>query len=258
MRLDLMLFPLYRGLVRQPNEPGFLVIGAQKAGTTWLHEVLTTLPDVYVPEAKELHFFDRGFDWTVLRYLSHFRAEGVQGDMTPDYSVLDKRIVRKISELFPDLKVIFLVRDPLERAWSATRMELAAQEVRNPAEVPEEEMLLCLLSDRTISRSNYAATLHTWLAFFPRNQFLLLDFDEVAHDPRRLVKQVVEFIGAEPAEVSDDRLAQKVLEGEQYAIPKRVLLEVEPVYERIRQDARRAFEELGFHVNWPSTSQTYN
>jgi hypothetical protein len=66
MRCDLVMFPLYRGFVKQTGKPDFLVIGAQKAGTTWLHHILSSFQDVYVPEAKELHFFDRGFDWTLL------------------------------------------------------------------------------------------------------------------------------------------------------------------------------------------------
>jgi hypothetical protein len=255
MRCDLVMFPIYRGLVKKPNKPDFLVIGAQKAGTTWLHHILSSLPGVYVPEAKELHFFDRGFDWTVLRYLRHFRAEGFQGDMTPDYSTLDPATVMKIRRLFPDLKIIFIVREPLERAWSATRMELASQVGRNPSEVREEEMRLCLLSNRTISRSDYAATLDAWLAAFPQGQFLLLDYEKISDDPRSLIKQVVEFVGIEPTELDDDIISQRILEGEKFEIPERVLSAVEPVYERLRQDANRAFKRVGFSVAWRSSSQ---
>jgi hypothetical protein len=250
MRFDLAIFPLYRGLVREPGKPDFIVIGAQKAGTTWLHHVLSSLPGVSVPAGKELHYFDRGFDWTVLRYLRHFQGDGIQGEITPDYSALGSFTVRQIRRILPEVKIILIVREPLERAWSAARMELGLEESREVSEVPESEMLMCLRSARTIRRTDYASIVKTWLSVFPQDQFLLLDYESISVAPKCLIGKIADFIGVEFTDVDESTLSQRVFEGNSSKIPDRVRLLVEPAYARLRRDANQTFERVGFRVHW--------
>jgi len=108
----------------------FLCIGAQKAGTTWLHENLSRIPQFSLPTSrKELHFWDwnrcKGLGWYSRQFSSSNTSPKQKfGEITPCYAVLDEHSIAEIKSLFPRAKLIFIARDLVERAWSALLMEL--------------------------------------------------------------------------------------------------------------------------------------
>ena len=100
--------------------PEFLCIGTQKGGTTTLHEILRRHDELYLPKQKELHYFSeeycRGLEW----YRSHFqdaREDQVCGEITP-YYMFHKEAASRIKEVLPSVKILVLLRDPVERALS--------------------------------------------------------------------------------------------------------------------------------------------
>ena len=106
--------------------PSFLGIGVQRSATTWVHNCLKEHPGVYVPEEKELRFFDenyeRGFAW----YEKYFEtsSEGqVVGEITPNYFNVPDALAR-ISEHLPEVKLFVIFREPVSRARSAYRLLL--------------------------------------------------------------------------------------------------------------------------------------
>ena len=135
--------------------PDFLCVGVHKGGTTWLYQQLDSHPDFWMPPLKELHYFDqlsrvqrpsssRCRDERDLRFLENinrlsakpymdlehyarlFEPKGslLSGDISPNYSTLSNKVIRRIVGYFPKLKVIFLARDPVERVWSHLSMEV--------------------------------------------------------------------------------------------------------------------------------------
>jgi len=106
--------------------PDFICIGAQKAGTAWLYENLRVHPDIYMSKKKELHFFDINFYRSLGFYSSWFEegADKMKGEITPAYSNLPKRRIVFIRKIMPNLKLILILRNPIDRAWSAARMGL--------------------------------------------------------------------------------------------------------------------------------------
>lgn len=147
-------------------------IGAQKAGTTWVHRMLSDHPDVVFPPLKETHIFsgrfvpslrpllDRSIDevrriaerlggeteagQSTRRWLEQYEraAEGdddayrrlfrdiggrVSGDFTPAYALLPTAGFRHVLSLFPDARILFLMRDPADRIWSQVAMDHARQ-----------------------------------------------------------------------------------------------------------------------------------
>jgi hypothetical protein len=112
----------------------FLVIGAQKAGTSWLHTMLSKHPQLRLPECKELHFWDwnrsKGLRWYSQQFISskNLTEDGSSqvflGEITPCYAVLKDHHIQEIKTLFPKVKIIFVARDLADRAWSALCMEL--------------------------------------------------------------------------------------------------------------------------------------
>ena len=98
----------------------FIGLGAQKAGTSWVYACLYEHPEIHAP-IKELHFFSRdrfskGKDW----YESHFshRKEGQKvGEFSTSY-LYSKETPERIKELYPEVKLIAIVRNPVTRAYS--------------------------------------------------------------------------------------------------------------------------------------------
>ena len=108
--------------------PDFLGIGAQKAGTTWLYENLRRHPQMYLPNTKEIHYFDWYFYKSIHWYCKHFMAvekNKLKGEITPCYSTLSENKIKLIHKINPQLKIILILRNPIERAWSQAVMNLA-------------------------------------------------------------------------------------------------------------------------------------
>ena len=174
-------FPSFHHNIRKSKEEAsfelsFLIIGAQKAGTTWLHTLLHKCSHLALPHStKEVHFWDwhhrNGFDWYVQQFVhprKHYRQqhsskrwmgsntmmtsktkleggdknkdnninndvidvsndELLYGEVTPCYIVLPVATIAEIHKCFPNVKLIFIARNLVDRAWSAMVMELRDQ-----------------------------------------------------------------------------------------------------------------------------------
>lgn len=176
--------------------PDFLGIGAQKAGTTWLYENLRSHPDLFLPEDKELHYFDWNYNNLLWSYTKHFRAAGdrTKGEITPGYSILPVERIRDIHAFRPDLKLIFLMRNPIERAWSQARMNLVRFTDRAFEDVPDAEFYDHFEDPRSVKRGDYLQILSNWTTVFPENQIHIDFFERVAEDPRGLLRDVFRFL----------------------------------------------------------------
>ncbi len=227
--------------------PDFLIIGAQKAGTTWLHRNLLVHPQVWMPKEKELHYFDekiwakssiksklrgnkpmdqrwrrqarrqlnrykkkfslRDIAWD-LRYFfmppndewyaSLFKqGRGkITGEATPDYSILDKEIIAHVHQLMPETKIIFLMRNPIERAWSQVLMGLRGQSLEA---VPDEEFYRHLDNKRSWLFTDYLRTLENWGSFYPEDQIFVGFLEDIHFYPNRLLERLYRFLGADPS-----------------------------------------------------------
>lgn len=266
--------------------PDFLGIGAMKAGTTWLFEVLSRHPGLWLPHVKEVHYFDREFmnpnprfwdrlagqtatgrGWRMsfrkkfLRapdgrfrvrkyfgwdrhyyfgrpddrwYARLFQAKGprLAGDITPGYGPLEEGRIRHIQGLMPSAKIIFLLRHPAERAWSQARMVAHQRLNRRDLDLEDTDQVLEFLRAPYVRMHGfYAANLERWEKFYPRENFFIGFFEEIAGDPRGLCRRIFRFLGIEDSEAylpEPDK--PKVNEGENYRMPARVYRELMEMY----------------------------
>lgn len=195
-RTERALYRLFPGAAKRLTLPDFLGIGAQKAGTTWLAESLRRHPGVFVSERKELHWFDNKWDRPLREYARHFAdADGrVKGEITPAYGVLPPERIRFVRTVMPDVRLVLLLRNPVERAWSHALMDLGARRGRRPEEIQADEVISFLEQEHAARRSDYLAILDAWLDVFPEEQLLVGFFDEVQHHPRELLERVFQHI----------------------------------------------------------------
>jgi hypothetical protein len=215
--------------------PDFLIIGAQRAGTTWLHRVLRQHPSLWLAPVKELHYFDKldtirtcldpkerrrlGFRrlWSLdpweLRFWLGKRDDAwyarlfddaqrkglIAGEITPAYAILGEDVFRRIKSMNGEVKLIFIMRDPLDRAWSAVNNALRKGQVNGAFTV--EKAVARARSSGTNARSAYAKTIQTLEAVFRPSQLHYCFFDDLRDRPERLVTEIVSFLGATPGEV---------------------------------------------------------
>ena len=180
--------------------PNFLVIGAPRSGTTWVEKNLREHPEVFLPKQKELHFFDTHYGEGMGYYEAHFEKWDGQkaiGEATPDYlhgeySKYD--VPALIKKHLPEVKLIASLRNPVERAYSRFWNSKAHYE-RNIGMSFEEK-----LKDRPefIREGMYFDQLQRYYALFPRENILVLLFDDLVENPRSFMRQIYEFIGVEP------------------------------------------------------------
>lgn len=225
--------------------PDFLGIGAQKAGTSWLHANLAQHPRVRFPGGKELHFWDREHARGMAWYRTCFSgaAPGVlQGDITPAYAILSAELVAEIAREFPGLRLYLLLRDPVERAWSSARMALARAEME-PDEASDAWYLDHFRSRGSRARGDYATVLDRWLAVFPRDALLVLRHERIAAEPDAVARAACAHLGLDPAPLlaeSNAWLRARVREGERAELRPALRAALEDLY---AEPLRRLREE---------------
>lgn len=195
----------------------FLGIGAQKAGTTWLYAQLAKHPEVSFPGGKEVHFWNKQYHHGIPWYQSLFAiADGRKhGDITPAYGFLEMEKIKQIKELYPDLRLIYMVRNPFERAWSGALMALRRAEMQLD-EASDQWFIDHFRSRGSLARGDYQACIRNWRSVFGEEAILILKFEDMQVKPLEMLLQVAGHlsIGAERfCRIPDDELHERHNEG---------------------------------------------
>ena len=187
------------GAMRPRGLPAFLGIGAQKSGTTWLHARLREHPSIFLPEEKELHYFDWNFHRPLAGYAADFRDAGerLAGEITPGYAILPDDRIDFIARVMPDVRVIYLMRDPVERAWSQVVMNVVEIGGEDPAAIDDASWLRRLDDAQVRRRGDHAAVLDAWSRRVPRDRIMVGWFEEIVEAPTELLARIHEFLGVE-------------------------------------------------------------
>lgn len=188
------------GAARPPRLPDFLGIGAQKSGTTWLHTQLKAHPDLFLPEEKEVHYFDWHFHEPLGSYGRRFEPAGdrIAGEITPGYAILPPERIRFVARIMPSVRLVYLLRDPVERAWSQVVMNAIELDGEDAAAVPDETWIERLSEPRVRRRGDHLAVLEAWGRFIPEDRICLGFFEEIAESPAELLARVHRFLGVTP------------------------------------------------------------
>lgn len=212
-----------------PSTLHFVGIGAQKAGTTWLYERLREHPQLSFPAGKEVHFWDmylpRGLAW--YRSLFAVRDGKLHGEITPRYAILPPEIIQACHAEFPHLKIIYTMRNPIDRAWSAAKMTLQKQG-RSVEGASHAWFLEEVMRHDSLARGDYETCIKAWMRFFPRNSLLLLRFEELVESPQTYLSKCLTHLEVENSPRLDShRLfepARKGLAGEMPAALRSALI----------------------------------
>ncbi|WP_347710932.1 sulfotransferase domain-containing protein [Salinibacter sp.] len=143
----------------------------------------------------------RGLEW----YLGYFEEDGeaevqARGEISPNYAVMRRPEIQLTHDLFPHLKIILLVRHPVERMWSALRRHWTYSYLDDVAEIGKDESSMLDYADQRLADAfgDYRTIYENWSSVFDDEKILLLRFDQIKTEPDRTVAQVLEFLGVDP------------------------------------------------------------
>lgn len=162
------------------------------------------------------YFSDYSDEW----YKSIFNLfEGVKGEITPSYSMLSKEDISRMYAMAPDAKLVFMLRNPIDRAWSHFRHIKKRIKGFTLDGVEEQEIIDFMKSEGQELRSNYIRTLENFTSVFPKEQILIGFYDAIIEAPEQLLQEVIQFITLESesaeefknSESEDDGATKKVV-----------------------------------------------
>lgn len=211
--------------------PSFICIGAQKAGTTSLQDILQQHPDIYLSPIKEIKYFHRdehyskGIEW----YSQHFKEalpHQIIGDITPDYILYANTAERIATDLGRDIKIIAILRNPVDRTFSQFNFHRAAKVekesdfnkiIKNypPIDYENNTFINWFTPSYYIERSLYYHQLKRYFDIFPKENIHIAIFEELfgnQHDVE--INKLYAFLGLEKP------LTQSIIHSHSTRVPK--------------------------------------
>lgn len=257
--------------------PDFVVIGGQRCGSTSLHAALDRHPGILTARVKEAHYFDRHHTLGERWYRAHFplglsgalgeRRHGVRplvGESTPHY-LFHPAVPERLQAMVPNAKLICIIRDPVNRAYSHYQHEFA----RGHESLSFEQALAAepdrLAGERErlerdpgyrshayahhsyAARGRYAEQLERWFALFPRPQILILQSERMWRDPVALMAEVERFLG-----ISERGLGSKFEHRQGRRYPPMADDTRRGLARQFEQPNERLYELLGERFDWLS------
>ncbi|MEM9546794.1 MAG: sulfotransferase [Bacteroidota bacterium] len=193
----------------QNAKVNFLIVGAQKAGTTALFEGLRNHSEIYMPEVKELHFFDNDdffskpdVDYSI--YVSPFNFNSrvkLYGEVTPSY-MFWAPCMKRIWRYNKDMKLIAVLRNPITRAFSHWNMQVE----RN---IEKHDFYYCIQNESArlknatpldirrysyVERGLYAEQIERMLHFFDKKQILFIKYEAFLENQETTIEQILTFL----------------------------------------------------------------
>lgn len=200
--------------------PNLLVIGAQKAGTTTIWHALDRHPDVFMSPKRETgffyhdHLYNGGAPIYELNFFNQWDGQPICGEKTPEYLLHPKVPARIHSTLGSDIKLIAVLRNPAERAFSGYRHNLmmfreslSFEDALNaePERISRNPAALGRFG--YLARGYYARHLNAYLSLFERRNILILFFEDLMADQIAEFNKVYEFLGID-SQASDDEISE--------------------------------------------------
>jgi hypothetical protein len=182
--------------------PTFFLRGAPKAGTTSLYEYCAEHPEVCMSRPKETGFFfenyEKGIDWFSETHFSHYQGEEAIGEASAG-NMMHREVAPRIREHCPEARLIFVLRDPVERVWSHYRFDI------NVGLLPPTTDFSELIRDESsewreimIELGMYRDHLANYVEYFDREQMRIFLFRDFIEDTEDVVRRLFDFIGADP------------------------------------------------------------
>jgi len=242
--------------------PDFLIIGAQKSATTSLLSYIGCHSRVRLGDKKTAHFFDLNFHKGAGWYASHFPRirpwllpailsgepadrNWLTGESCPSYMFLPE-VPQRVFQLLPDVKLIVILRNPVDRLISQYQHERRKKRAGEDFEEyiapslavdwPPKGDTQSLRQRCAVPRGFYADQLRHWQTFFPTHQFLVLSFDDLVKNSATTLNSVFEFLGLEAQEIDTSQVLNSSTGSRPPAVSPELRSQLETLYRQKNKD----------------------
>ncbi len=182
--------------------PNFLLIGPGRAGSSWVYRNLRLHPDVFIPKQKSTKYFtenySKGDDW----YKDFFKQSShvAVGEASVRY-LASEAVPERIHKLIPDVKLIAVLRQPVEKAYSMyNRAQALAEDGSLTSTISFEDKFK--ISPKYVDNGMYARHIKRYYKFFPKENIKILFFDDLKQDNQKFLQQVFLFLGVDETFIS--------------------------------------------------------
>lgn len=189
---------LFPNIGRAGSLPNLVIVGAMKCGTSSLHRYLDFHPQIKMSSIKELDFFieeknwHRGESW----YRSHFPVKAdILGESSPNYTKFPvfSGVPERMHRMLPDAKLIYLVRDPIERIISHYFHQYTDRAEHRSL----EDALNNFDLNHYVFTSQYGLQIEKILEYYDESQLMIIDLVDLSNQPLQVLKKVFEFLGVD-------------------------------------------------------------
>jgi hypothetical protein len=248
--------------------PNYLIIGAQKAGTSSLFNYLSMHPQVVNSSRKEIHYFDKNIDKPLSWYKQYFPLRFnisnhyAVGEASPNY-LFHPYVAQRIHNILPKVKLIVVLRNPVDRVISqyfqAVRKNNEQRSIMQALSEEDAEELIIMnelaknefFTPENVhllykSRSRYAEQLERFFKLFTKEQILILSSKELLNMPNETLKKVYDFL-----RINNDFYLREVTHWNvgtnKKEIPKEVILYLTDYFKPYNDNL---FNLLGYEIYW--------
>jgi len=180
-----------KGSFKRGARPDFIIIGAMKAGTSSLHHLLKQHADIYMSHPKELDFFsfnlEKGVEW----YERHFVEDKICGEASPNYSKWEDT-PHKIHQYYPDIKLIYILRNPVDRFISqCNHHQLDPESILREVESGD---FSSALNREIFTNGQYRKHIINYLKYFSGEQMHICFFKDLKNEPKKFLNELFDFL----------------------------------------------------------------
>lgn len=253
------------------NKINFIGIGAHKSGTSWIFERLREIDHFELPPVKEIHYFDRKYKQNKLHfskrfpdlksyvdsikicvlnfnkinwfyrwyfktysdswYVSLFKSKKIQGEITPAYSILNIEEIRRLKKVANPEKILFIIRNPIERAWSHYQY-LVQRGKKIDKKNLIKEITSFMLSGEQRKRSNYIEIINKYRKFFEDEDIYIMFYDSILNEPEALIKNMLSVFGIKKINLLNCNLRDVNNSSKKLRIPVEISKLVNELYKK--------------------------
>ncbi len=172
--------------------PDFIIIGAMKCGTTSIFKNLAQHAQIYGHPAKEINFFSEKYHLGMEWYSAKFKQGFINGESSPNYTKRDEHIdtAKLIYDCNPNMKLIYVVRDPIKRVVSHLHHDLYRDRLRS-----SQVSSVLQADNKYMSTSKYAYQIEPYLQYFNLENILFVQFEDYLDNPQGVMNNICSFLG---------------------------------------------------------------
>lgn len=213
----------------------FLIIGSQRCATTYLHDVFEADNSINVPNSKETNYFSNGiYKQDLASYFKKFSSEnGLVGEACPSYFLMRPAEIRHLKQMFPYLKIVLVLRDPVKRMHWSIQRHWTFSYLPDTAEVGTDfkSLLRFVFKPTNIYFGKYDYTLKKWEKEFSKEQILVLFYDDLKENSTKFMHEIYNFLGCRTTNLPKEKKHSNVskVKGE---IDERVSYLIYKLHER--------------------------